>query len=728
MSQKGCILIYVLVLPAWIQAQTLSLNRPPEDEILYFILPDRFQDGDPSNNYGGDSLEGTTRTDVLRHGYLPTHKGYYHGGDLYGVTLSLPYLQDLGVTALWLAPVFKNKPVQTDSSSLYGHSAGYHGYWILDFLQVDPHLGTNDELRELIEQAHQRGMKVTLDIVTNHTADVIRLQPRPDGDGQAYAYVSKADDPYRDSRGRSFDDAACAYNGAGDSTFPALNEDSFPYRPVVPAQERDAKHPAWLNDARHYHNRGHSTFSGESSLYGDFFGLDDLFTEQPAVVRGMIEIYGSWIRDYRIDGFRIDTARHVNVEFWQAFAPAMQRVAQAAGLNHFYAFGEVADEQGRPEVLSCFTTAAKLQGILDFGFRDRARDFASRSGPTEALERLFALDDYYRPAKVTALPTFLGNHDQGRFGHHLLADNPQAHDGELLARTILAHALMFFARGTPVIYYGDEQGFTGDGGDKDAREDMFPSRVDVYNDNRLIGTKRSTAVSNFDITHPLYRALRRMSRVYRQHAGLRRGAQIPRAASSEPGLYAFSRIDPNDRIEYVVAFNNSPANGGIHARIPTYQADRNFALIYSQPSGEMTTVRTDTRARIACQLDPFGVKVYRAMSPLSAPAHAAHLRISHPRSGQRLDATRIYDSGYHMPQRIEIRADLDHPVFGDVTFRIRTGQTPYQFLGVDRSPPYRIFLDPFPYLGKTVSIEATFADTFGGTHTARVDRLTFQAR
>jgi len=447
MSLKRCILITLLALPAWMQAQPLSLNRPPEDEILYFIMPDRFQDGNSANNYGGDEQEGSTQADVLRHGYLPTHKGYYHGGDLRGVTLSLPYLQDLGVTALWLAPIFKNKSVQTDSSSLYGHSAAYHGYWILDFLQVDPHLGTNAEFRELIEQAHQRGMKVYLDIVTNHTADVIRLQPRPEWEGQAYAYVPKADAPYRDNRGRSFDDTAYAYNGTGDTTFPALGEGSFPYIPMIPAQERDAKHPAWLNDVRHYHNRGNSTFSGESSLYGDFFGLDDLFTEQPTVVRGMIDIYGSWIRDFRVDGFRIDTARHVNVTFWQAFAPAMQRTAQAVGLDHFYAFGEVADEQGRPEVLSYFTTEAKLQGILDFGFRNRARDFASRSGPTEALEHFFALDDYYRPASVTALPTFLGNHDQGRFGHHLLADNPDADDSELLARMILAHALMFFARG-----------------------------------------------------------------------------------------------------------------------------------------------------------------------------------------------------------------------------------------------------------------------------------------
>ena len=148
-------------------------ERPAEDEVIYFLLPDRFANGDPSNDLGG--LEG----DRLQTGYDPTDPGFYHGGDLRGLTERLDYLQGLGVTALWIAPPFVNKPVQGPP----GHeSAAYHGYWITDFTRIDPHFGTNDEFRTLVEAAHARGIKVYLDIVINHTADVIRYRECPAND------------------------------------------------------------------------------------------------------------------------------------------------------------------------------------------------------------------------------------------------------------------------------------------------------------------------------------------------------------------------------------------------------------------------------------------------------------------------------------------------------------------------------------------------------------------
>jgi glycosidase len=88
------------------------------------------------------------------------------------------------------------------------------------------------------------------------------------------------------------------------------------------------KNPAWLNDPIWYHNRGDSTFEGESANYGDFSGLDDLATENPRVLAGFIDIYGSWIDRFGIDGYRIDTAKHVNPQFWQSFVPAMQARAR----------------------------------------------------------------------------------------------------------------------------------------------------------------------------------------------------------------------------------------------------------------------------------------------------------------------------------------------------------------------------------------------------------------
>src|SRR5207248_2684685 len=140
---------------------------------------------------------------------------------------------------------------------------------------------------------------------------------------------------------------------------------SFPYHPCVPDAERDVKVPAWLNDVSLYHNRGDTTFTGENSQYGDFFGLDDLFTENPRVVDGFIDIYKTWIHDFRIDGFRMDTMKHVDDAFWQRFAPAIQSYAASQGIPDFYMFGEVAEDFSRP-ITSHYMVHDAVQGVLDF--------------------------------------------------------------------------------------------------------------------------------------------------------------------------------------------------------------------------------------------------------------------------------------------------------------------------------------------------------------------------
>ena len=250
-----------------------SLRAPLTGENFYFVMADRFAQGSEAND-DGDPAADLDPDAYDTHGFRPSHKGYYHGGDLKGMLDRIDYIQRLGTTAIWLTPSFKNKPVQGGAV----RSAGYHGYWITDFTQIDPHLGTNQDLANLVEAAHDRGMKVFFDIITNHTADVISYeQPTP------YGYVSKDAVPYRTAAGNPFDDR----DFAGTGGFPALDPDtSFPFTPVNPAGSEnpgDVNHkvPEWLNDVTLYHNRGNTTFIGENSLYGDFFGLDDLFTEHP---------------------------------------------------------------------------------------------------------------------------------------------------------------------------------------------------------------------------------------------------------------------------------------------------------------------------------------------------------------------------------------------------------------------------------------------------------------
>ena len=573
--------------------------RLPQDEVIYFLLPDRFDDSDPSNDRGG--LKG----DRLVTGYDPTAKGFYHGGDLQGVTRRLDYIQSLGVTALWLSPIFANKAVQGSP----GHeSAGYHGYWITDFTRVDPHLGTNADFKALVDGAHARGLKVYMDIIANHTADVIRYR---ECDWQKpCAYRSRADYPYQRKGGVTGAAINTGFAGEGDpdpANWAKLTDPAFAYTPFVPPAEASAKTPAWLNDPIYYHNRGDSIFKGESSQMGDFAGLDDLATENPRVVQGMIDIYAKWIDDYGIDGFRVDTQQHVNSEFWATFAPAMVSHAKARGIPNFTIFGENFTEDVDPAHTAVHTRVDKMPSVLDFPFARAIRDVAAGSAPTSELERLFAGDSLYEGGAAAALtlPTFLGNHDMGRIGMFIGKGSPQADPAERIKRDLLAHAMLLTLRGVPTIYYGDEQGFTGDGGDQDAREDMFASKVAVYNDNVLLGTTSTTATAHFGSDNPLFAEIATLARVRTSHPALTRGLQKLRFADDKPGLFAVSRFDPTDGHEMLLLFNSAATP--IEANVEVAVASRRFTALAGQ-----CAVTAQAPGSVRVSLPAFGYAVCEA--------------------------------------------------------------------------------------------------------------------
>jgi alpha-amylase len=664
-----------------------SLRSPVTDGTFYFVMADRFENGTTANDHGGlppGKAEGQS-------GFDPEGRGWYHGGDLKGLLSRIDYIRGLGADSIWLTPSFKNKAVQDNAGF---PSAGYHGYWITDFTQIDPHLGTNDDLRALVEAAHRRGMKVYFDIITNHTADVIQYE-----EGAAPAYRSKDAFPYRTASGTPFDDR----DYAGSNAFPPLSAaTSFPYHPFVRPTE-PVKVPDWLNDLTLYHNRGNTTFVGEDSLYGDFFGLDDLFTEHPRVVRGMIDIYKTWIRDFGVDGFRIDTMKHVDDAFWQRFGPEVLRYARAQGKREFFMFGEVFDTT--KSFTSHFTTEDRMQSVLDFPFQAAAQGFAADSKPTDALRTFFEDDDWYTDADSNAyqLPTFLGNHDMGRIGRFVSVANPGASDAELLARDRLAHELMYFSRGNPVVYYGDEQGFTGDGGDQLARQDMFPSRVPEYNDDDLIGTDATTAVSNFDPQHPLYRAIGRLADLTRRHPALRDGAHQHRLSSASAGVYAFSRLDRREQREYVVALNN--AEEPKTTAIPTYVARGELRRVYGDGPASL---RTDADKRLTLTVAPLSAVVYGLDGRIPRSRSAPSIALQEP-----VPATASRG-------RLEVRADVGGSSFYEVTFLARArGHGGWRSIGTDDNAPYRVFHDVSGLgAGTPLRYKAVVLDNRGHTRTS----------
>ncbi|MEU9742076.1 pullulanase-type alpha-1,6-glucosidase [Micromonospora chersina] len=673
--------------PQWSRepsAETLleAGSNSAKAEQFYFVLPDRFANGDKRNDTGG--LAG----DRLSTGLDPADKGFYHGGDLKGVIDKMDYIEGLGTTAIWLAPIFKNRPVQGAGADV---SAGYHGYWITDFTQVDPHFGTNAELKKLVGLAHQRGIKVYLDIIVNHTADVIRYAE------DKYGYVDKKTSPYTDAQGRAFEDRNYA---DGTRAFPQVNKESFPYTPTfATAADAKVKVPAWLNDPTMYHNRGDSTFAGENSEYGDFFGLDDLWTERPEVVRGMTDIYAQWIGKAGVDGFRLDTVKHANLDFWPQFTRGIDAAAAKAGKPDFFMFGEVysADQ----EIESTYVRQGGLPATLDFSFQEAARSYTAADGSAKALADLYAKDDLYaaRDTDANRLTTFLGNHDMGRIGSFIAAAGGD--DASQLRRDQLAHQLMFLTRGQPVVYSGDEQGFTGPGGDKDARQDMFASRTADYLDDDLIGTTRTHASDQYDTTHPLYRTIAELGELRQAHPALRDGIQVTRYAADGPGVFAFSRVLPKDRTEYVVAVNNAATAQTV--TVDTWSAGATFTGVY----GGAATASAGADGKLGVTVPAMSAVVLKADRAIPQAGAAPTITLTEP--GDAPVATKT-----------AVTAQVAGDPLATVTFAARVPGGKWTLLGSAHRAPYTVHHDLTGLAGGTkVEYKAVVRDGKGRVAAAR---------
>ena len=344
----------------------------------------------------------------------------------------------------------------------------------------------------------------------------------------------------------------------------------MPRPPLVLAAERAAKKPAWLNDVRRYHNRGDVNFDSCSELcfeQGDFFGLDDLFTEQPTVVQGLAEIHAGWIRRYKVDGFRVDTARHVNRDFFTLWVPQIQAAARAAGVRDFELFGEAFVTSAVD--LAPYVRDRGLPNVLDFPLQDAAVGFASGQVGAGGIASRLEDDDYFLLPNGAAHtpPTFLGNHDMGR-GAALIRTRAGVGGAPWLRRVLLGHDLLYLLRGAPVVLYGDEVGLAGRGGDKAARQDLFPTQVREWQTEERVGAPPIGTRSSFDVTsHPVIARLRTLGALRDAHPTLSTGASVVRRAAGS--VFAVSRIDTAGRREYLAAFNAGTAPVRVTLRTST---------------------------------------------------------------------------------------------------------------------------------------------------------------
>lgn len=544
------------------------IMRNVQDDVFYFVMPDRFNNGDTNNDNGSKTHA------ISAGGFDRTDKGMYHGGDIKGLQEKLPYLKELGISAIWLTPILRNQAMQADG-------AGYHGYWVLDFTEIDPHLGSNDDLKAFIDAAHKENIKIFFDIITNHTADVIKYTDCHGENGLQWLVEGNMGCPYK----------SLAQIAAGDT-----------YTTVVPKGQENVKIPSWLNNVDYYHNQGDTTFEGENSVYGDFAGLDDIDTDNPEVVTLMIDTFKALISDFKPDGFRIDTVKHVNIEFWSSFAPALVNHAQDIGIPEFFMFGEVYSFDSKE--LSTFTTVGKMQSVLDFAFQSTVTDAIVNQKGTNVIGNWLANDAYYldEDSNANQLLNFTGNHDMGRFAYTLAKSDFNYSEQEQIARNLLASSMMYFMRGIPIVYYGDEQGFIGDGGDKDSRQDMMPSLVESYNDDDLLATEATTANDNFDQQHMLYKTLADFASVYYQYPALRTGQQTTLYQQNSAGIYALSR--KTETQEVIVVFNTSNTQSSANIAIA---GESEYQVVYQGINNGVQASQTKTM--LSLTLPPLNVTV-----------------------------------------------------------------------------------------------------------------------
>ena len=446
--------------------------RDWRDEIIYFVVTDRFADGDSGNNDQGTGE------------YDPTSEAHYNGGDLAGLRGHLDYIHGLGATALWITPPVLNQ--WWHPGSRYG---GYHGYWASDFSRIDPHLGTVADYRALADDLHRRGMKLVQDVVVNHVGNWLRY----DGAWRAGDHALGAS-LWRDGQG---------------ATHPA----QWPFSANDPRKHADRRLGIyhWTPDIRDFTDRRQETDWQLS-------GLDDLDTENPQVRRALRESYGRWIRDIGVDAFRIDTAFHVPPGFFTDFlhsddpsAPGMARAAKDAGIADFLAFGEgfaidraYRDDGARKLEIYLRPPDGRpgLPSMINFPLYGTLGDvFAKGHATTELAWRIESMMRLH--ADPWRMPTFIDNHDVDRF----LAGGTEAGQRQALLA-------MLALPGIPVIYYGTEQGM------RERRPAMFAAGQGSGGRDRL------------DRDSAGYRWLQRAIALRKAHPALRRAH--PRVLWSNP--------------------------------------------------------------------------------------------------------------------------------------------------------------------------------------------------
>ncbi|MDF7801338.1 alpha-amylase family glycosyl hydrolase [Pontiellaceae bacterium B1224] len=539
-----------------------------DDEVLYFLFVDRFSDGCEYGGFGdveGQAVGGPTGDRSTARFIFPDdshtaeRESWFEagrtwcGGTLSGLTDKLGYLKRLGVSAIWLSPIFRQVTESND----------YHGYGIQNFLDVDPHFGTREELKAFVEQAHQQGIRVILDIILNHAGDVFAYK-----DGHSYDYYNGRVWPVNGFR-KDINDAG-----------------SLPFGPVAHSEEKGAVWPeefqtpdAWTRQGQ---IQGWDAYP--EYLDGDFCTLKDLFLGDASknpdeawdvqkrikqfrasqTLMHLAEVYKYWIAYADLDGYRIDTVKHMEPGAVRIFANVIHEFAQSLGKEKFYLIGEVTG--GRPHAVNILNTTG-IDAALGINDIPDKLEFLAKGWRSPGNPETEEQDGYFELFRNSLLDqknthqwfgqhvvTMFDDHDQVGTKHKFRFCGQDADSHQYLPAAL---GLNLTTIGIPCIYYGTEQAFSGadhrSGDESDSYSDVF-LRECMF--GGPFGALQSTDRHFFNESHSVYGFMASLCAVRRKHIALRRGRQYLRqvSATGQEGDFHFPQPIGGE-LRWVVAWS-----------------------------------------------------------------------------------------------------------------------------------------------------------------------------
>jgi len=533
------------------QKQKFPSPEEWRDQIIYFIMIDRFNNPDANPKYKENDLE----------------CGEFQGGCIKGITDKLDYIKSFGATAIWITPPFKN---------CLNDKGTYHGYGIQDFMSVDPHFGTEEDLKEMVHHAHLKGMYVIFDIVLNHTGNVFKYC-LPDS-----RVVDEAD--WTDK----------AYNILW------VDKDGIPKWPNPPDNcgPDECVWPKEFQNNEYFRRQGKG--KPEEEVRGDFYSLKELFTEYKKdtyyPVRDLlIKAYQYTIAKYDIDGFRIDTLKYVEREFARVFGNAIREFALKIGKKNFFTFGEVWDDENKIHEYIGRNSKDEdgiigVDAALDFPLFNTLPGVIKGFKPPSDVVCLFEKRKTFEKTNISShgdaskyFVTFLDNHDQKE--RFYFSENGKYDD-----QLVIGIGALLTLQGIPCIYYGTEQGLNGSGKPFEAVRQALWGKENAFN-----------------MDHPFYKSIKKISEIRSNEPALRYGRQYFREVSGNGedfgysmesgGILAYSRILYDEEILIVINTNTKNQwRGDIVVDYNLNQEDTEWKIIYC--NHKITPIKKKIKTKI----------------------------------------------------------------------------------------------------------------------------------